>query len=104
MLSGGDLDGDLYNVIIEPTLSTTMQFVPADFPHDIGRPVNIQDMTDFFLTFMATDQLGYISNTHPQVADQKLEGTLHPSCLKMAEMASTAVDFSKTGIPVCLLP
>lgn len=49
---------------------------------------------------METDQLGYICNTHLQVADQMPDGTLNPSCLKLAEMASTAVDFSKTGVAV----
>jgi len=49
---------------------------------------------------METDQLGYICNTHLQVADQMADGTLNPSCLKLAEMASTAVDFSKTGVAV----
>lgn len=51
---------------------------------------------------METDQLGYIRNTHLQVADQMADGTLNPSCLQLAEMASTAVDFSKTGVPVSL--
>jgi hypothetical protein len=56
MLSGGDLDGDLYNIICDPTLWPQEQFEPADYPRlqakDLGRPVTIHDMTDFFLTFM----------------------------------------------------
>jgi hypothetical protein len=35
-----------------------------------------------------------------QLADQHHEGTAHPDCLKLAELASIAVDFSKTGIAV----
>lgn len=34
------------------------------------------------------------------LADRYVEGTLHPDCILLAELASTAVDFSKTGIPV----
>lgn len=41
-----------------------------------------------------------ICNIHLQLADQKPNGTFNPDCLKLAGMASTAVDYSKTGIPV----
>lgn len=37
---------------------------------------------------------------HMQLADQMEIGTYHAHCIKLASMASTAVDFSKTGIPV----
>jgi hypothetical protein len=52
------------------------------------------------LTFMKTDRLGQISNMHLQFADRHEKGVFHPDCLKLAELASTAVDFSKTGIPI----
>jgi len=104
MLSGGDLDGDTYNVIFDPALWPALQYSPADYPRvaalDIGRTVEVQDMTNFFLDFMRTDRLGYISNLHLQAADQLPDGVNSAACLKLAEMASTAVDFSKTGIPV----
>ena len=57
-------------------------------------------MTDFFLTFMATDQLRRICNAHKILADQSEDGTNDTRCIVLAEMASTAVDFSKTGIAV----
>lgn len=104
-LSGGDLDGDLYNIIFDKSLFPTRIVEPADYPRpepiDIGRPVNTTDMTNFFLTFMETDQLGYICNTHMQMADQKQDGTLSDECIVLAGLASTAVDYSKTGIAVC---
>ncbi|KAJ9647017.1 hypothetical protein H2199_002003 [Coniosporium tulheliwenetii] len=103
-LSGGDLDGDLYNVIYDPRLIPQPTYEPADYPRakalDIGREVVRQDMTDFFIKFMETDQLGRISTLHQVLADRYTEGTLHPDCILLAELASTAVDFSKTGIPV----
>lgn len=34
------------------------------------------------------------------LADQKEEGSLHADCQKLAQLHSTAVDFSKTGISV----
>ncbi|KAM0132168.1 hypothetical protein ACHAP3_006606 [Botrytis cinerea] len=102
-LSGGDLDGDLYYVIFDEDMKLKRTVKPADYsrslPLDIGRPVKQEDMADFFLTFMKTDQLGVISNRHQVYADQDVMGTECSNCLKLAELCSTAVDYSKTGIP-----
>ncbi|KAF4629048.1 hypothetical protein G7Y89_g9100 [Cudoniella acicularis] len=103
-LSGGDLDGDLYLVIWDETLQPTMYFTPADYPRvvaiDIGRAVQPVDITEFFIKFMETDQLGRIAIRHVVLADRRPTGTSDPDCIILAEMHSTAVDFSKTGIPV----
>jgi hypothetical protein len=104
MLSGGDLDGDLYNIIWDPKLIPTATYQAADYPRmaaiELDREVRPDDMSNFFVDFMETDQLGYISNLHLQISDQEPLGTLSSSCIQLAGMASTAVDFSKTGIPV----
>ncbi|GAB7352148.1 hypothetical protein MBLNU459_g2637t1 [Dothideomycetes sp. NU459] len=104
-LSGGDLDGDLYNVIFDPTLMPRAAIAdPANYPRphirELDRPVETKDMSDFFIKFMETDQLGQISTLHQQLADQKPDGVFDEACVKLAVMASTAVDFSKTGNPV----
>ncbi|ERF76596.1 hypothetical protein EPUS_05869 [Endocarpon pusillum Z07020] len=103
-LSGGDLDGDLYQIILDPKARPTKVFTPADYPAqapvDLGRQVVRKDMTDFFVTFMATDQLGRIATLHKVLADQKQAGVSDPDCQLLAAMHSTAVDFSKSGIPV----
>ncbi|TAQ89950.1 hypothetical protein B7494_g1737 [Chlorociboria aeruginascens] len=103
-LSGGDLDGDRYYITWDEKCKLKSTYAPADYPRldpiDIGRTVERSDMTDFFIKFMETDQLGRIAVLHRVLADQKDAGTLHPDCIKLAEMHSTAVDFSKTGIPV----
>lgn len=49
---------------------------------------------------METDQLGRIATNYLLLADQKEMGTSDPACKILAEMHSTAVDFSKTEIPV----
>lgn len=104
-LSGGDLDGDTFHIVFDPNARTREPFAPADYarqaPRELNRPVQRQDMTDFFVKFMETDQLGRICNTHKMLADQSEKGVNDERCIKLAEMASTAVDFSKTGIPVC---
>lgn len=103
-LSGGDLDGDLYNVIFEETLWPRRQFTPADYHRstaiDVGHEVTSTDMQTFFIEFMENDKLGVIANAHLQCADQKQAGPCSQECVSMAEMHSTAVDFAKTGIPV----
>jgi hypothetical protein len=103
-LSGGDLDGDLYNVIWDPRLQPKIIHRPADYPRvpalEIAELVKRSDMTDFFIQFMENDQLGRIAKLHQQLADIKDKGTFDPDCLLLAEMHSTAVDFSKTGRPV----
>ncbi|KAK8095079.1 hypothetical protein PG997_001764 [Apiospora hydei] len=95
-LSGGDLDGDIFSVIWDPGAmnAETLTFEPADYPRipplNIGREVERDDMTEFFVQFMEADQL-----------DQRDAGTVADARLqKLAEMASTAVDYSKTGVAV----
>lgn len=54
MLSGGDLDGDLYNVIWDPSLIPRVTYTPADYPRvrpvELMRDVTRKDMSDFFVT------------------------------------------------------
>lgn len=103
MLSGGDLDGDHYQVIFDPKLIPRKTYQPADYqpakPMDIGRAVTTDDMTEFFIDFMQNDQVGRIATLHKVLADGE-EGTRSIDCLKLAALHSTAVDFSKTGIKV----
>lgn len=106
-LSGGDLDGDLYNILYMDGLFPEFTYKPADYPImdpiDIGREVQRSDMTDFFVRFMENDQLGRIAVNHQALADQREEGTMDQDCIRLAELHSTAVDFSKTGVPVSAL-
>lgn len=103
-LSGGDLDGDLYSVIWDTGAMPKRMFSPADYPRVTPRPlnrsVNRDDMADFFINFMKTDVLGVIANRHQILADFTEKGTADEGCVKLAELHSTAVDSSKTGIPV----
>ncbi|KAH6608191.1 hypothetical protein Trco_004504 [Trichoderma cornu-damae] len=105
-LSGGDLDGDLYSVFWDPYVIPKRAFSPADYPRvtppELDRVVTRDDIADFFINFMKADILGMIATRHQIVADIKKEGTVDEDCVKLAEMHSTAVDYSKTGIPVTI--
>ncbi|KAM5482683.1 hypothetical protein McanCB56680_003643 [Microsporum canis] len=107
MLSGGDLDGDLYNIIYDTRLIPQQTFPPADYPlvktRELNRKVESNDIIDFFVTFMQQDQLGRIATTHQAIADQSSLGTRDETCLKLAHLHSVAVDYSKSGIPVNVL-
>jgi len=101
-LSGGDLDGDLFHIIYDQRLVPDFTVPPADYTSsgtkDLGRPVQVNDIADFFIEYMNMDRLGQISNKHKIRAD-KSAGTNDPECLLLAKLASDAVDFSKSGIP-----
>ncbi|KAF2728426.1 rna-dependent rna polymeras-like protein [Polyplosphaeria fusca] len=103
-LSGGDLDGDLFNIILDLRLIPPYTTPPADYlptpPKNLGRPVETNDVIDFFIEFLHSDRLGQISNAHKVRADATADGTLDPGCVTLAAMASDAVDFSKSGNPV----
>lgn len=96
--------GDLYNIIFDASLYPLRIAEPADYPIqkpiDIGEVVSRHHMTTFFIDFMMNDALGRIATAHMTLADQKELGTLDPDCVLLAGLHSTAVDFSKTGIPV----
>ncbi|KAF2849275.1 rna-dependent rna polymeras-like protein [Plenodomus tracheiphilus IPT5] len=100
-LSGGDLDGDLFHIIYDERLIPDFTVPPADYKSepakDLGRPVQVSDIVDFFVEYMNMDRLGQISNKHKIRADIKPMGTRDPECILLAQLASDAVDFSKSG-------
>lgn len=103
-LSGGDLDGDLFHIIYDERLMPDFTVPPADYaavtPLDLGRSVEANDIADFFIDFMKMDNLGPLSNMHKIRADKHPDGTRSSDCIALAKLASDAVDFSKSGIPV----
>lgn len=103
-----DTTGDLYNIIYDDSLWPLRTAEPADYaiqpPIDIGEVVTRRHITDFFIDFMKNDALGRIATLHMTLADQKELGTFDTDCITLASLHSTAVDFSKTGIPVSAIP
>lgn len=103
-LAGGDLDGDTFHIIFDRRLCPLKTFPAAQYPRvkptELDRHVTTKDMSDFFVTFMETDLTGMLSAKHLQRADQQPLGVLDAGCIEIAHMASVAVDYSKTGIPI----
>ncbi|KAI6045194.1 RdRP-domain-containing protein [Pisolithus marmoratus] len=101
-LGGGDLDGDDFNVILDPHLFPTKTYPPGAYqslgikqsPH----PCGISDVVGFVFDYIESDLVGQISIMHLRFADLKDPNC--NECLKLAEHASHAVDFPKTGTPV----
>lgn len=95
---------DLYNIVYDPRFILEQNEEPAEYenvkPIELDRPVEANDVAEFFVDFIKNNLLGMISNRHLLIADQEKDGVFNPKCLKLAQMASTAVDFPKTGIKV----
>lgn len=101
-LAGGDLDGDLYNVFQNLLLYPTRTEYPCGYApveeHSLSHPVTITEVIDFFLTFLQSDRLGMIADRHLNISDRSERGVCDRDCIKLAELASIAVDFMKTGV------
>eukprot|EP00118_Oscarella_pearsei_P028510 m.2323 g.2323 ORF g.2323 m.2323 type:complete len:1118 (+) comp8576_c0_seq1:109-3462(+) len=103
-ISGSDLDGDLYFVSWDSDLLPLEKYrndEPMDYTAPEPKtksPITLDDVKDFFIDFIKSDQLGLIANAHLAHADTSLSGAKDPKCIKLAEMHSLAVDFPKTGV------
>ncbi|TCD60788.1 hypothetical protein EIP91_009517 [Steccherinum ochraceum] len=106
MLAGGDLDGDFYSLIWDKRLLLMPELVhePMDYtaaiPPRVPPPITIDQTKEHFLDYVKNDVLGRVCNTHLAFADQANEGPRSAECLRLAQLASDAVDFPKTGVPV----
>ncbi|KEP52476.1 RNA-dependent RNA polymerase [Rhizoctonia solani 123E] len=101
MLGGGDLDGDLFNLISLPELIPRHMYCPAKYPKSklksIERPSTIHDVADFMVEFICNDSLGLISTNHLVIASISDLQARDEDCIENAKLHSKAVDFMKTG-------
>ncbi|KAF4589553.1 suppressor of ascus dominance [Ophiocordyceps camponoti-floridani] len=102
MLSGGDLDGDDFFCIWDPTLMPDeWNYPPMNYsgtkPEELSKPVEVDDIRNFFVKYMKNDVLGLIAHSHVAHADAK--GPKSQICQMLAEEHSKAVDYPKTGQP-----
>ncbi|KAK0497224.1 RdRP-domain-containing protein [Armillaria luteobubalina] len=103
-LGGGDLDGDIYNIILDKSLHPPQGFTarPGAYkrlaPDIRSYPCGKQDVANFVIRYIQSDILGYICTLHLRISD--LKGLGCEDCLILAEKASHAVDYPKVGTPV----
>ncbi|EGO19462.1 hypothetical protein SERLADRAFT_478899 [Serpula lacrymans var. lacrymans S7.9] len=101
-LAGGDLDGDDFNLILDEALFPEKVAMPGAYDSlpikQTTSPCGISDVVDFVMNYIESDLIGYISILHLRFADIKDPGC--NECLKLAQFASHAVDYPKTGSPV----
>ncbi|KAK7041563.1 hypothetical protein VNI00_009150 [Paramarasmius palmivorus] len=94
-LAGGDLDGDIFMVIKYPQLLPVNHDAAASYrapqPRLLSRACNIEDVCEFVVRFIHSNILGLLSF-----------GVRDESCLKLADLCSQAVDYSKHGVEVDL--
>ncbi|KIP06259.1 hypothetical protein PHLGIDRAFT_466539 [Phlebiopsis gigantea 11061_1 CR5-6] len=104
MLSGGDLDGDHYTLIWDERFRIRDECIhePMDYtapsPVKSPVPVTLEQTKQHFINLIKNDLLGRVCNAHMALADQR--SASDPICLELAGLASQAVDFPKTGVPV----
>ncbi|KAG9109630.1 hypothetical protein FRC07_008274 [Ceratobasidium sp. 392] len=101
MLGGGDLDGDLYNLIPLPELIPPHLYMPASYPtaklKKIPTESTIDDIADFMVLYICNDALGAIAINHLVIASSAELRARDENCMVNAALHSKAVDFVKTG-------
>lgn len=103
MLSGGDLDGDIFFCIFDKRIAQSLSYPPMNYsapmPVKLDHDVRTSDVADFFVEYIRNDKLGQIANAHVVHADKDPSGIFSAKCLQLAALHSIAVDFAKTGVP-----
>ncbi|KDR85157.1 hypothetical protein GALMADRAFT_233817 [Galerina marginata CBS 339.88] len=110
-LGGGDLDGDVYNVIPleqlpEFTIALDRLQAPASYnpaPRKmLDRPSTMADVAEFVMEYINSDVVGIIAINWLVIADQSSKGIFDEDCIKLANLHSDAVDYPKSGQPVAI--
>ncbi|KAI0749297.1 RdRP-domain-containing protein [Daedaleopsis nitida] len=103
-LAGGDVDGDEFLVIKDPSLLPTEHCEPAEYKgvkkEPLDRDSTVEDIINFFMEYMRSDLMGLLADQHLIIGDQSKWGTYDSDCMKLAELCSRAVDYPKNGVPV----
>ena len=109
MISGSDLDGDIYFVSWNQDLLSwddkAGDFEPLNYAV-LAKPDLVKDapesMKEYYIRACCSTNLGIVANAHKVWADHEDEGAASSKCIELAKLHSIAVDFPKTGIPATL--
>jgi len=115
MMSGGDLDGDIYFACWEDSIvSQTKQFEPAKYAEpengkqEVKKDPSIKrlsqnemnmnaEMANFFLNYQEKNELGLLTVAHETRCAASELGACDPKAIELAVQANIAVDSAKTG-------
>ncbi|KZV62229.1 RdRP-domain-containing protein, partial [Peniophora sp. CONT] len=108
-LGGGDLDGDLYNIIplnecpeFRPRMTSDAAAYDAAPWKVLDRPSTMADVADFVVDYINSDVLGLIATNWLITADQSPNHMFDPDCMVLSQLHSDAVDFQKSGQAVVI--
>ncbi|KAF8987927.1 RdRP-domain-containing protein [Hymenopellis radicata] len=108
-LGGGDLDGDEYAVISldqHPGFRHIRRESPGRYDPAVlkrlPRECTQDDIAQFVVDFINTDNLGVLSITWRILADAREDGIFDKDCMLLADLHSRAVDFPKSGTAVAI--
>ncbi|GAA6063172.1 hypothetical protein JCM10212_005017 [Sporobolomyces blumeae] len=101
MMGGGDLDGDMYQIITRGDLIPQTACRPASHdpqpPLVLDRPATANDVADCFVRFIKNDLVGPIAIKHLVVSDKSPQHGADLIAKQLADLHSHAVDAPKTG-------
>ncbi|KAK0196791.1 RNA dependent RNA polymerase-domain-containing protein [Armillaria mellea] len=109
-LGGGDLDGDIYDIIpnpdlMPPVIDEAASYVSAGTYTAVDedgnpRECDVNDIADFIVEYINSDVLGLLSDRLLVIADQSSDGIYDKACEWLAGLCAQAVDYPKQGIAV----
>ncbi|KCZ77789.1 hypothetical protein H311_01196, partial [Anncaliia algerae PRA109] len=89
MCSGSDLDGDLFIISWEKSLTPLRNVASDEYSSGMflfKEIISISDIINFFVKYMHEDQIGLIANTHLTHSDIKERGVTSPESMRLAEL------------------
>ncbi|KAH8826910.1 RNA dependent RNA polymerase-domain-containing protein [Flagelloscypha sp. PMI_526] len=99
-LSGGDNDGDEYDVIVSPELRLQLYNEPLKYPsiskRHLGRPCTMDDVVDFVGEYLVSNNIGLITNRLLTIAG--LDGKRNKKIKRISKMCSQARSTSSAFI------
>jgi len=110
--SGGDLDGDLYYVLWDKTITQPFRcnVPPLNYesfgiaPHEQAQLIkktffDNAHLSTFVHDVYSNDTLGQVATMHLALCDVQKLGARDETAMELAKAQSYAVDFPKTGVP-----
>lgn len=103
-MAGGDLDGDVYFVCWDKSvtdhLSEDKLYDPAVYkkPVLINQKPKKERISDYIVFYFERDVLGKLANMHLALCDHfGIQGPMKKECIELSGLQSIAVDFAKHG-------